>query len=122
MPQSPLPRLRKLCLSLPEAHEVEAWGHPTFRVRNKIFATYAPASDPHCDGRPATCFKAGPGEQEALVRKAPDRFFVPPYVGNRGWVGAWLDHPVDWDELAGLLLHSYRLIAPKRLLALLDEE
>jgi predicted DNA-binding protein (MmcQ/YjbR family) len=101
---------------------VEAWGHPTFRVHNKIFATYAPASDPHCNGRAATCFKAGPGEQEELVRKAPDRFFVPPYVGTRGWVAVWLDNPVDWDELAGLLLHSYRLIAPKRLLALLDEE
>ncbi len=122
MPRSPLPRLRKLCLSLPEAHEVEAWGHPTFRVRNKIFATFAPADDPHCDGRPATCFKAGPGEQEVLVRQDPDRFFVPPYVGSRGWVAAWLDHSVDWDELAGLLLHSYRLIAPKKLLALLDEE
>ncbi len=122
MPRSPLPRLRKLCLSLPEAHEVEAWGHPTFRVRNKIFATYAPAGDPHCDGRPATCFKAGPGEQAVLVGQAPDRFFVPPYVGSRGWVAAWLDHPVDWDELGGLLLHSYRLIAPKQLLHLLDEE
>ena len=122
MPQSPLTRLRKLCLALPEAHEVEAWGHPTFRVRSKIFATYAPASDPHCNGRAATCFKAGPGEQEMLVKRAPDRFFVPPYVGNRGWVGAWLHNPVEWDELAGLLLRSYRLIAPQRLLALTDEE
>jgi len=107
---------------LPEAHEVEAWGHPTFRVRNKIFATFAPGGDPHCDGRPATCFKAAPGVQEELVRKAPHRFFVPPYVGTRGWVAAWLDDGAEWDELTGLVLHSYRLIAPKRLLALLDEE
>ena len=122
MPRSPLPRFRKLCLSLPEAQEVEAWGHPTFRVRNKIFATYAPAGDPHCDGRPATCFKAGPGEQAMLVRQAPDRFFIPPYVGNRGWVAAWLDDPVAWEQLGGLVLRSYRLVAPKRLLTLLDEE
>jgi hypothetical protein len=122
MPKSPLPRLRKLCLSLPEAHEVEAWGHPTFRVRNKIFATYGDASDSHNKGRPARCIKAAPGEQSVLVSNAPDRYFVPPYVGTKGWVAAWLDDPVNWDELGGLLLQSYRLIAPKRLLALLDEE
>jgi predicted DNA-binding protein (MmcQ/YjbR family) len=83
----PLPRLRKLCLALPEAHEVEAWGEPTFRVRNKLFAMYA----------------------------APRRFFVPPYVGPSGWVGVWLDGAVDWAELADLLRDSYRLVAPKRL-------
>jgi predicted DNA-binding protein (MmcQ/YjbR family) len=102
--------------------EVEAWGHPTFRVGNKIFATYAPAGDRHGDGRPATTFKAAPGGQRALVRKTPDRFFVPPYVGSKGWVAAWLDGSVNWDELAGLILCSYRLVAPKRILALMDEE
>ncbi len=65
-------------------------------------------------GRAGRAAGAGP--------EAPDRYFVPPYVGSKGWVGAWLDHPADWDEVAGMLLCSYRLIAPKRILALLDEE
>jgi predicted DNA-binding protein (MmcQ/YjbR family) len=106
---------------MPEAHEVEAWGHPTFRVYNKIFAGYAAAHNDRGIGRPAVTFKAASGEQAALVEQFPERFFVPPYVGSKGWVGFWLDQEVDWDELGGLLLHSYRLVAPKRLLAELDE-
>src|SRR5919202_103121 len=89
MPATPLERLRKLCLALPEAHEVEAWGMPTFRVRNKLFAMYA--HDHHGDGRIALWCKAAPENQELLVRARPDRYFVPPYVGPRGWVGALLD-------------------------------
>jgi hypothetical protein len=122
MPPRPLTRLRKLCLSLPEATEVEAWGSPTFRVRNKMFATYADANDHHGQGRPATWCKAGPGNQGFMVAAAPHRFFVPPYVGPSGWVGVWLDGDCDWKELAELLRDSYRLVAPKRLAALLDDE
>ena len=103
MPPRPLTRLRKLCLALPEAHEVEAWGEPTFRVRNKLFAMYAAA-----------------GNHPLLVRAGPDRFFVPPYVGPSGWVGVWLDGRPDWEELATLLRDGYRLVAPKRLAAHLD--
>jgi hypothetical protein len=121
MPASPLPRLRKLCLALPEAHEVEAWGEPTFRVRNKIFATYASASNHHGRGRNATWVKAAPGEQAAMVAAAPDCFFVPPYVGPSGWIGIWLDGAVDWDDVAEFLRDSYRLVAPKKLCALLHE-
>jgi hypothetical protein len=116
----PLPRLRRLCLALPEAHEVETWGEPTFRVRNKLFAMYAGSGNHHGQGRPAVWCKAAPGNQQIMVRAAPGRFFVPPYVGPSGWVGIWLDHGVDWSELAGLLEDSYRLTAPRRLLALLD--
>ena len=116
----PLTRLRKLCLALPEAHEVEAWGEPTFRVRNKLFAMYAATGNHHGDGRPAVWVKAGPGNQALMVRAAPDRFFVPPYVGPSGWVGVWLDGPPDWDELATLLRDGYRLVAPKRLAAELE--
>jgi hypothetical protein len=101
---------------------VEAWGEPTFRVRNKIFAFYANAFSHHGRGRPAIWCKAPAGQQAALVQRAPDRFFVPPYVGHRGWVGVWLDGPVDWDEVAGILLISWRLVAPKRLLGVLDDE
>ncbi len=121
MPPRPLTRLRKLCLALPEAHEVEAWGEPTFRVRNKLFAMYASADTHHGGGRPAVWCKAGPGNQDLLVRAAPDRFFVPPYVGPSGWVGVWLDGDVDRDELAELLRDAYKLTAPRRLVARLEE-
>jgi predicted DNA-binding protein (MmcQ/YjbR family) len=114
MPARPLTRLRKICLALPEAHEVEAWGEPTFRVRNKLFAMFAGATT-HGQGRPAVWCKAGPGNQEIMVRGAPDRFFVPPYVGPSGWIGIWLDREVEWEELADLLRDSYNLVAPKRL-------
>jgi hypothetical protein len=115
MPPKPLTRLRRLCLSLPESHEVEAWGEPTFRVRNKLFAMYASANTHHGNGRPAVWCKAGPGNQALMIRAEPDRFFVPPYVGPSGWVGIWLDGAVDWAELADLLRDSYLLVAPKRL-------
>ena len=117
----PLTRLRKLCLSLPEAHEVEAWGEPTFRVRNKLFAMYASADTHHGNGRPAVWIKAAPENQAFMVQAAPDRFFVPPYVGPSGWVGVRLDGNADWTEVAELLRDAYRLTAPKRLRALLDE-
>ncbi|MEJ7812759.1 MAG: MmcQ/YjbR family DNA-binding protein [Gemmatimonadaceae bacterium] len=121
MPPSPLTRVRKLCLALPEAHEVEAWGEPTFRVRNKPFAMYASAGNHHGAGRPAVWCKAPKGDQDLLVRGAPERFFVPPYVGPSGWVGVWLDGKANWAELAELLREAYRLTAPKRLAALLDD-
>jgi predicted DNA-binding protein (MmcQ/YjbR family) len=120
MAAKPLPRLRKLCLALPEAHEVEAWGEPTFRVRNKLFAMYASPNTHHGSGRPAVWCKAPPGNQALMVRAAPDRFFVPPYVGPSGWVGIWLDGAVDWGELRDLLADSYAQVAPKRLRALLE--
>lgn len=121
MPTQPLTRLRKLCLALPEAHEVTAWGEPTFRVRNKLFAMHADANNHHGGGRPAVWVKAEPGNQDLMVRTAPDRFFVPPYVGVSGWIGVWLDRDVDWEELADLLRDAYRLTAPKRLLAKLGQ-
>ena len=121
MPPRPLTRLRKLCLALPKAHEVEAWGTPTFRVRNKLFAMYAGADSHHGDGRAGVWCKAAPGNQALMVRDAPDRFFVPPYVGPSGWIGVWLDGDTDWKDLAELLRDSWRLTAPKRLLARLGE-
>lgn len=121
MAARPLARLRKLSLALPEAHEVEAWGEPTFRVRNKLFAMYAAAGNHHGAGRPAVWLKESPGNQQLMVGSAPDRFFVPPYVGPSGWVGVWLDGAVEWGELADLLRDAYRLVAPKRLVAQLDE-
>ena len=117
MPPRPLIRLRKLCLALPDAHEKETWGEATFRVRNKMFAMHASAASHHGGGRAAVWCKAVASNQEFMVRDAPRRFFVPPYVGPSGWVGVYLDGDVDWPELADLLRDSYCLIAPKRLVA-----
>src|ERR1700709_570211 len=121
MPPSPLSRLRKLCLGLPEAHEVEAWGEPTFRVKGKIFAMYAAANNHHGAGRPGVWCKSRAVTQDALVRADPDRFFVPPYVGPKGWVGVYLDRRPRWDILEDLIRDAWRATAPKRVAALLDE-
>ena len=122
MPPRPLTRLRKLALTLPDAHEVEAWGAPTFRVRNKLFAMYAAADGHHGGGRPGVWIKAAPGNQDLMVRAFPHRFFVPPYMGPSGWVGVWLDGDADWAELGELLRDAWRLTAPKRLQALLPAD
>ncbi len=110
MSKSPIERLRAICLALPEATEKEAWGDPTFRVRNKIFAM-----EKRGDGRISLWCKAPPGSQEILVGADPDRFFVPPYVGHKGWIGLRLDRDPNWDEVTAVVKRSYRLIAPKRL-------
>jgi predicted DNA-binding protein (MmcQ/YjbR family) len=113
----PLERIRALCLALPETFEVEAWGHPTFRVgsgRGRIFCTAA------ADGASLTV-KADPLEREALLADE-ERFYFPPYVGGKGWVGVRCeDVQVDWAEVAELIATSYCLIAPKRLAATVTE-
>lgn len=117
MNASPLSRLRSLCLSLPEAREVEAWGEPTFRVKT-IFAMYAGADNHHGAGRASVWVKAPPLEQDILVKADPGRFFVPPYVGPKGWIGVYLDDPhTDWEHLAELLKDAWRMSSPKRLVA-----
>ena len=121
MPPTARARIRKLCLALPEAHEVEAWGEPTFRVRNKMFAMYADANNHHGGGRASVWCKATPDNQALMVRASPERFFVPRYVGPSGWVGIYLDRSPDWDEIRDLLRDGYRLVAPKRLVARMDE-
>ena len=117
MATSPLTRLRRVCLALPEAHEVLAWGEPTFRIRNKMFATFASATNHHGRGRHAVWVKALPINQDLLVRSSPQRVFVPPYVGPSGWIGLYLDDVADWDEISRLLREGYILAAPKRLAA-----
>ena len=118
--RSPLARLRKVCLALPEAHEVEAWGEPTFRVKNKLFAMHASSDTHHGDGREGVWIKSAHVTQDMLVRADPKRYFVPPYVGKSGWVGAYIDRGVDWEIVADLLSDAYRLTAPKKLVAQLD--
>jgi predicted DNA-binding protein (MmcQ/YjbR family) len=112
-----LEQLRAICLALPEAIESGGVGSPSFKVREKVFAMQHGMA-----GRPSLWCKAPPGAQEILVHSEPARFFVPPYIGHRGWVGAWLDVPLDWDELAALIADSYRMTAPKRLRAQLDRD
>ena len=113
---SPLPRLRKLSLSLPEAHEVEAWGAPTFRVKNKLFAMYAEAGNHHGEGRASVWIKSDKENQALMIRTQPDRFFKPAYVGPSGWIGVYLDDSPDWDEVFELLRDGWKMIAPKKLL------
>jgi len=112
-----LARLRALCLALPEVTEKVSHGEPTWFVR-KVFVTYA---DHHHDDRVGFWCAAPPGAQEALVAARPDRFFRPPYVGGRGWLGVWLDDDgVDWAEIEEVVTDAYREIAPKKLIAQLD--
>jgi hypothetical protein len=113
-----LNRVRKLCLALPETTEQEAWGEPTFRVRNKIFVMVA--DNHHDDGRLAIWCKSEPIGRDVLIGADPERFFVPPYVGPRGWVGVRLEGEVDWGMVATIIENAYRMIAPKRLAALLE--
>jgi hypothetical protein len=113
-----LERLRALCLALPEATERLSHGEPTWFVRGKkTFVMYA---NHHHDDRLAFWCAASEGAQEILVATNPERFFVPPYVGHRGWIGVRLDVPVDWDEIADLVVDAYRVVAPKKLVDQLD--
>lgn len=105
-------RLRALCLALPETSEKTTWAHPTYRVRDRIFAIEVDR-----DRGLAVWLKAPPGSQAVLVGADPTRFHIPPYVGPKGWVGVTLDAGVDWIELGLLVRRSYRLVAPKRLVA-----
>jgi predicted DNA-binding protein (MmcQ/YjbR family) len=102
--------MRKLCLDLPEAFEVEAWGQRTFRVGGKPGRIFCVAAS---DGSSVTV-KADPIEREALLA-AGEPFYVPPYFGPKGWIGVRLDNRTDWREVAELIATSYCLIAPKRL-------
>ena len=104
--------LRRTALSLPEAQERETWGHPTFRVRDKLFAAL---SD---DGLLASV-KATRQEQAALIAADPDTFGVPAYVGRHGWVSVQLA-TADPEELRELLAEAWRQTAPKRLVAAFD--
>lgn len=115
MSEDPLDRLRHLCLALPETTERLSHGEPTWFVRDK--KTFVMFADHHHDDRLAFWCAAPPGVQEALVGSDPDRFFVPPYVGHRGWLGVWLDVPVEWDEIAELVTDAFRVVAPAKLVA-----
>lgn len=102
-----LKKLRKLCASLPETSELETWGHPTFRVRDKIFAGFGTG-----ESGPSLGCKQTKVDQAALVKDP--RFSVAKYVGRHGWISIQAEE-VPWPMIEDLVLKSYRLIAPKTL-------
>ncbi len=129
-----LNQARSIALALPESTEIETWGHPTFRVRNKIFTGMGstggsvefvdPSKMPdYPSGEPIVTMsmKAAPGEQESLLAQGLP-FFRPKYVGNRGWIGIVINDRTDWAEVEELVLDSYVAIAPKKLSKLLLAE
>ena len=112
MAVDPQQAIRDIALGFPEATEKETWGHPTFRVRDKIFVSCGTADD----GTTSVTMKAAPGEQESLLAEG-DPFFLPEYVGSRGWIGVRVDAETDWRMIAELVVDSYREIAPRSLAA-----
>lgn len=112
-----LVKLTKICLALPEATRDYNGQHAGFRVRKKTFAWFL--NDHHGDGIVALNCKVIRGDNTALAAAQPDRFYIPAYVGPKGWVGLRLDvGEIDWEEVTELVNGSYRMVAPKRLAAL----
>jgi hypothetical protein len=109
--RTPLDRLRAICLALPDTTEKIAWGEPTWRVRGKLFAQL----DDHHHGADhlAVWLPAPLGEQEAMIFTNPVRFFRPPYVGGRGWVGVRIDRRPNWTVVAKLVKQAYGMVAPR---------
>ena len=109
----PRSRVSQIAAALPEATARDG-EHIKFEVRGKTFAYYL--ENHHGDGRLAINCKVAPGDQDLLLRIDPDRFFMPAYLGPKGWIGFRVDTAdVDWEHVRQLLTDSYRLVAPKRL-------
>ena len=117
-PPDRLKRLRELCLSYPETDERDDHGDPKWTVNGKGFATQKGNYD---GGRPSVWFKPTAADHRVLSVTHPKRFFVPPYTGSKGWLAIWVDGPApDWSEIGELIEDSYRQMAPKRALTVLD--
>ena len=110
-----LERVRTICLALPETSERLSHGAPSFFVRGKRCFLMV-LDNHHDDGIFGVWCAAPPGHQELLVAANPDRFFRPPYVGHRGWLGVRLDGDIDWDELEGIVEDAFATVAPAKLL------
>jgi hypothetical protein len=119
-PSATVERLRAICGALPEVSERRSHGAPTFFVREK--KTLCTVHDDHhgAHGVALWC-PAPPGVQEKLVDDEPERFFRPPYVGHRGWIGVHLEVDADWDEVDAIIRDAYRVVAPKTLASQLDQ-
>ncbi len=115
-----LAKLSAICLALPEAVREDQGSHASFRVAKKVFAYYL--NDHHGDGIVSICCKVLPGDNERLIAANPRKFYMPAYIGPRGWVALRLDRPtVDWAEVKELVHGSYMQTAPRRLLKLLEK-
>lgn len=115
-----LVRLTEICLALPEAAREIMGDHAGFKVRKKCFVYFL--NDHHGDGIVSVACKVLPGDNAALAKANPGRFYLPAYIGPRGWVALRLDiGKVDWSEVAELVMTSYRLVAPKTLTRTLPE-
>jgi predicted DNA-binding protein (MmcQ/YjbR family) len=111
-----LVQVTQICLALPESARCDQGQHAAFTVRKKTFVYFL--NDHHGDGIVSVCAKALPGENNSLVAAHPRKFYLPAYIGPRGWVGLRLDRgKIDWDEVRDLVTASYLQVAPKRLAA-----
>ncbi len=109
---SPLERVRRICLSLPDANERASHSSPTFFIRDKrSFVTYV--DDHHGDGRLALWCASSSDVQRMLATGRPEQFFVPPYVGHLGWIGVRLDRDLSWDEIDGVIRDAHQIVADK---------
>lgn len=114
-------RLREVCMALPSVTERLSHGEPTWFVNDR--KSFVMSSDHHHDDRLGFWCAALPGVQQDLVETEPDRFFRPPYVGHRGWLGVYLDvTDVDWTEVAAIVVDAYRVVAPPKLISLLNSD
>ncbi len=127
MPETPsaggrrLSRLSKICLTLPESTRQDSNGHASFLVRKRPFAYFL--NNHHGNGIVSVACKALPGDNTALAAAQPGRFYLPAYIGPRGWTALRLDAgEIDWEEVAELIAGSYRLVAPKSLLRQVAEK
>ena len=119
--RDPIEGVRELCVGLPEVNERLSHGAPTWFIRDK--KTFATAWDNHHgDQRLGLICAAPPGVQQQLVDEEPDRFYVPAYVGHRGWIGVRLDRRVDSREIEQILIDAYTCVAPARLVAQLNAQ
>lgn len=115
-----LAKLREICFALPEVSERVSHGSPTFFIREK--RTLCMVHDNHHGEHGVALWcPAPPGVQAQLIDDEPDRFFRPPYVGHRGWIGVHLDIEPDWNEITAVCRDAYRLVAPKTLARQLDD-
>src|SRR5258708_31442289 len=116
MPTNPLRKVSDICLTFPEATIERHGSHATFRVRKKVFAYFL--DNHHGDGIVSVCVKTRLGENRDLASDRPSQFYLPAYIGPRGWVGVRLDVPkVSWGEVAAFIASSFDIVAPKTLAA-----
>jgi hypothetical protein len=113
-------RVRSICMAFPEVTERLSHGSPAWFVRDKKEFVHLWPDGHHANTFPHLWCAAPPGAQQEMIQTEPGRFFRPPYVGGRGWLGVRLDGDVDWDEIREVCMDAYRVIAPAKLAALLD--